>query len=278
MKNRMGCRMLVILSSALVCVIAGLLAFLYFDFRADRTAEASRRMIAETELYRAAENLADELRDGRTILAYHDAKEAAESARLTGQERAALLFDRIARELEDLSDHTLPASEEESVRRFLETGEVEEGTVSAAASYDVREDADEPRILSQIRLERARKCADRLIGTGKLLHLCEKNREGQLLFTCANAYAVIDEATGLPVEAALSFSPGAPRLTTEECAARAQAFLTAFYPKDIASAAVMCSIEPAARDQVMRAQFFSLGRRITVDVRRDTGRVTGLRT
>lgn len=254
----------------LIISLLSLCVFIFFAFRADANARASAAMLRQAELENTVENLKESLDARDERLAYHYAASAAETAASAGEHDAAVLFRRMADALLGSSD-AMPAMRQ-TLENYLLRGEIPE-------SFYKAEEADgeeEIQSVSSYRLDNAEKCVSRLFGENNTLRRGMKSRNGELVFSCSNAYAVIDEKTGLPVEAAISLAPAEKRLDADACVHYALRFLEDYFPKEIASNASVRNIAEDSIAGTFEISVISCGRGMILSVRRDNGRVARL--
>lgn len=244
-----------------VTVIAGLCGWIYLDFRGDQ----NRELLYETEADSAAQKLMDSLDAGDTVLAYHYAELVRDNAARSGERNAAHTFA-------GLSETIRITGITEEVRGVVE--DYLNGGFDAAADENetapLPENPFEPEEVAVLRQNDALAAAEEIMGVTGILTKAVRCREGEFLFTCRNAYAVIDEKSSLPVEIGISLPEShAENLTPEECEARADEFLHKYFP----AAAVNASrVYPDGEGSVI-VEYRIDGRTVTAAVRRDTGKI-----
>jgi len=258
---------LLTVTAVLILTVISLSMFIGTSFRADSAAEESARVLTRARLSSSVDRLLQSLDRGSLMESYHFAKKASEDASAAGENEAAVIFSKAA-------DHLLSGEEElarESLAAYL-GGEIPEHDDTAGEP----EKEEEYEAVSVYRAQAAEECVKRLFGENNTLRRETKCRNGELVFSCRNAYAVIDSRTGLPIEAAVSLSPAQIRLSTEECVGYAMRFLEDFFPPDIVSAAAVTEVRRDNTSGCCEVTVTAKNRRITMSVRRDTGRVSRL--
>lgn len=245
---------------AALTVIIGLCGWIYLDFRGDENRELLYRTEAET----AAQKLMDALDDGDVILAYHYAQLVREHAAKAGERGAAHTFA-------GLSETIRITGITEEVRAAAENGLNGGFTEEENGNSVIPEVPYEPEEVAVIRQNDALAAAEEIMGVSGLLTQAVRCRAGEFLFTCRNAYAVIDEKTALPVEIGISLPPSENhRLTPEECEACADAFLHRYFPS---VSEVRASRVYPAGDGTLTVEYRIGGRIVAASVRRDSGRI-----
>lgn len=263
-------RALILTLGALVCVCLGLLLFIYFDFTAQREGEMYADYVAEVEMKSSARSLLDALEAADGALAYHDSEMAAYHASSFGEEDAAAFFHRISAYLRS-EDADLAAVEAE-VRHFLDGGKI---SGIDAAELDYGDASESAGAIFDYKVEAAEKSANGIFGLTDTLKPVTKSMGGRLIFACENAYAVIDEASGLPIEAGISVSCGEPILTSVECLEKSREFLEKCFSKKLSESAVLIDSYPegeGAYGMVFRCRDIE----VTLSVKRDTGKIVRL--
>lgn len=262
---------LLIVSAVLVAAVLSLSVLLYFSVKEQRAVLESEKILYGSELYGTAEKLAEALERENTVLSYHYAASLAELSALAGEGENAALFRKMSETL--LSGNTAEnALIKQAVDEFLATGELRGAENSDAVSEQY---AEEYRV-SAYAIETASECVKKLFGEHNTLRLGRRCGSGELIYSCSNAYAVIDERSGQPMELAVSFPPAEKRLSEDECAGHAMRFLEKFHPAEAADAQVK-SITADEAAGAFDITIKSRGREISLTVRRDTGSVVRLR-
>ncbi len=257
---------------ATVCVLGG---YIYYDFRADSERTLAEQNLRDTLLKTNVRSLADALSEENRVTAYHFAKNAADAAADTEHPDTVRFFrtlsDAVAGEERPLSD--LAAA----VTLYLETGDVPSDFAVSEEGTDKTDDQldSEPASVSYFRALAAEECASAMIGVEGVLRPAEKSRTGEYVFTCRNAYAVVDARTGAPLEAEISVRRGGEgRMSEADCRAKADEFLRTYFPPDIANAAVLTDVKPGAG--TFGFGFRSGEKNISLTVSRVSGRVVRL--
>ncbi len=265
-------------SGVLLCAVIVLGVYVWTDIKDDSARDKSLAELFETEMYNSADKLYSAMSDGNITTAYHYAKSAEEYAGRAGKSDEVRLFSEISSYLEN---GEMPSEEiGEKLRVYLSTGDVPDVTVTAEMTdktiWNAEQETAEPEFVSKYRADAAYEAAGRLIGVDGVFHLCEKNTDGELIFTCRNAYAVIDVNSGMPIEAALSLDRSdaeGGRLTAEEGIACASEFLERFYPRSAMLSMGVVSVTPDDICGTYDIMFSICGRNTLVSVRNDSGRV-----
>ncbi|MBQ2724378.1 MAG: hypothetical protein IJF78_01600 [Clostridia bacterium] len=244
-----------------VLIIIGLSGWICLDFVGDDRREELYRTEADSAAYR----LMDSLDEGDNILAYHYAQLVRDNAAKSGQRNTAEIFAGLS---ETIRITGITDAVKQAVTDYLENGEdPPEEKTEISALPDV---PDEPEDVAVLRRNDAMAAAEEIMGTSGLLTMAVRCREGEFLFTCRNAYAVIDEKTSLPVEIGISLpkTEESRGLSPEECEVCADEFLRKYFP----SAQVQSSRVYPGEDCVT-VEYRLDGRIVRASVRRDSGRV-----
>ncbi|MBQ8513359.1 MAG: hypothetical protein IJ497_12140 [Clostridia bacterium] len=245
---------------AALTVILGLCGWIWLDLRGDE----NRERMYETEADTAAHKLMDSLDAGDTILAYHYAQLVRDNAAKAGEREAAHTFAGLSETIRitGITEDIRAAAE-----KYLSGGtepDKDESSVIPETPY-------EPEDVAVIRQNDALAAAEEIMGVTGFLTRAVRCRAGEFLFTCRNAYAVIDEKTSLPVEIGISLPPSEDnRLTPEECEARADEFLRKYFP---AASQVTASRVYPGDDGTLTVEYRIDGRIVTASVRRDSGKI-----
>ncbi len=265
-------RKILLTAGAVLCVVIGLLAVIYFDLRGDAVVEESMREFYKTEMYSAAGYFIDDIESGNMTLAYHHSKYAADYASQCGLKEAALMFDSISGRVlaGDMSDDMA-----EQVREYISTGTVPEGSIvgNIAISSGLDRRIDLPASVTVERYEAAKNSADKIFGGSNVIRRGARTQNGELLFTCNNAYALIDERTAVPIEAAISLEVGEVTMTAEECTAAAEEFLLDFFPEEMVKTATVENVAFDRHNGIYSISYTCGVKQISVTVRGDNGRV-----
>ncbi|MGN1345854.1 MAG: hypothetical protein ACI4V1_03660 [Eubacteriales bacterium] len=267
-----------LISAVLFFLIAcSLGAYIYYDFCADTEMARTQEHLHETLLKTNVRRLGAALTEENRMTSYHFAMTAAENAASAGRGDDALFFRKISAGLADGADNMTEIAA--AVEDYLTEGTVPEAFLFSYAAADVSDSSeteDEPASVSYYRKQAAMECAASIAGVQGVLWEAEKSRSGEFIFTCRNAYAVIDARSGTPLEAGISLKPGEIRLSETDCASSAAAFLKEYFPPDIARSAVLVSAVPDEAAGTYEFLYRSGGRDIRLAVKRDTGRVVRL--
>ena len=246
---------------AAAVIIIGLSGWVYLDFRGDENRDL--RLRAESES--AAEHLLEALESGDNILSYHYARMVRDSAAKSGGVETAQKFAGLAETIRitGITEDMVRAAQE-----YLRGNWEEKEPASDAAVLP--DSPPEPSEVSVLHRKDALAAAEEIMGTKNFLTEAVRCREGQFLFSCRNAYAVIDGKTSLPVEIGISLPPsdGSTVLSQEECRARADEFLRKYFP-----AVQVQAVRVTPGEDCVNVEYRMEGRTVTASVRRDTGRI-----
>ncbi len=262
---------------ALSLVIVGLGCYIYLDFVKDAEAAEAQTHLADTMFKTNVRRLVVALEEENQVTAYHFAETAADNAASGGRQEAALFFRKISAGISDGASNMVEIAE--AVEKYVETGTIPS---QFAVSYDTTENRDdaeqkeEPSSVSNYRRTAAMECAAAIIGVNKLMKPVEKSNGGEFVFTCRNAYAVIDARSTSPVEAGISLAPGEERLSESACVAYADSFIHQYFPSDIASSAYLVGAQPDKATGVYELIYQCRNKTIKIAVKRDTGKVVRL--
>ncbi len=244
-----------------VLMIIGLSGWIYLDFRGDE----NRELMYEAETDTAAHKLLDALEANDVILSYHYARMVRDNAAKSGVRDAAHTFAGLA---ETIRITGITEDMAITVADYLDGGFE---TAAEETESSLLPDAPaEPAEVAVLRRKDALAAAEEIMGTTGFMTSAVRCRKGEFLFTCQNAYAVIDEKTSLPVEIGISLPPseGSNVLSPEECEVRADEFLHRYFP----SAQVQSSRVYPGKSCVT-VEYRIDGRIVTAAVRLDTGRI-----
>ena len=267
---------LTVTAAVLFLTVCSLCAYIYVDFRADDTAAVMQSYLHETLFKTNVRRLGAALVEENSITSYYFALTAAENAASAGYGDDASFFRKISTGIADGAQNMTEIAE--AVNGYLETGEFPE---NFSILYHIEEPAEnplawEPASVSYFRERAAEECAASVTGAGGILHSAEKTKAGEFIYTCRNAYAVVDARSGTPLEAAVSIASGEPRLDETACVGYADTFLRQYFPPDIARSAHLVSAVPDSAAGTYDLTY-QIGRRtIRLSVKRDTGRVVRL--
>ncbi len=280
---------------------AVLLVYVGVDFKSDMAKKSYYDSLNETEMRNAAYFLLDSIEAGDGINAYHNAKTAAEYAKKAGLVDEAVMFDGIVDSLAD-GGGNLGEDEILSLRALTDGDDssgVGEAEVDGGGETDGLQLAAEEAHPVYGRLDvlnqwkERRKNSDLAAGSEyiprsvreaaeenikKLLGVRKLNKElsvvnGNILYTCKNAYAALSSGSAQPIEFALSLPKKPAVLGDEECVLAAHRFVGEFFP-GVRAEADFAGV--AYEDGDVRVYYVSSGSRITVLVERGAGKVIGL--
>lgn len=274
MKKLFKSKQFLLVVSAMLCVIIGLLAVLFLEIRQDKLLENSLRELYRTEMITAAESFLDDAQSGSITLAYHHISYAADYASQCGEYDAATMFDLIS---ERVLAGEMSSEMADSVAGYLENGEV---SMPLSVARDIGVPGDNtsfsslPSYVAVDRYEAAEKCANKLFGGNYVMHSGEKIIAGELMFTCENAYALIDEKTALPIEAAISLEIGEPTLTTERCIASSLEFISEFFSRETVASAVVENVLINEVAGTVDVRYKCGTKTMFVSIRADNGRIS----
>ncbi len=260
---------LLITSLALLIALAGLCTYVFFVFYGEMREDRSRALLYQARIEDAADKLDLSLTEQEDRLAYHYAAVAAELCAEKGDHQSALLYGRVANTIFE-SPEQMPAIQK-ALGNYRVTGEIPHTLVVQEA-----EEEEELRSVSLERWATAEDSVEKMYGTYHALHPGAKARNGELVFTGSNAYAIIDGRTGLPVEAAISLAPAEKILTADACIGAAQRFLAEYFPEPIVAGAALEQIESDEAAGTFELTYRCGEKRMVLSVRRDNGRVARL--
>lgn len=272
MKTMFISRKLILIAVGGICVIIGLLAVIYFDTRGDKLFEASMKDYYKTEMYSAAEYFIDDIENGNITLAYHHSKYASDHASQCGMTEAALMFGNMANRVLS-GDMGMDMAEQ--VKNYVESGTVPPDTATGniAMGRISGQWTALPVSVSKERYTAAKNTAERIFGGNHLIKRGERTKNGELLFTCSNAYALVDERTAMPVEAAISLETGEALMTDEQCKAAADSFLSEFFSSATVDEASGQTLNTFGDESICTVGYTCGGKQVIVEVSRDSGRV-----
>lgn len=278
MKNFLSrCGTAVLVTAAvLFFAVCSLSAYIYADFRADDAAARSQEHLYDTMFRTNVRRLSAALSEENRMTSYHFALTAAENAASAGHGDDASFFRKISTGIADGAQNMSGIAV--TVEEYLASGTVpEEFSILYDTSAD-EEDlmAGEPASVSSFRKWAADECAASVTGADGILRTAEKSKTGEFVYTCRNAYAVVDARSGSPVEAGVSIVPGENRLDETACVGFAQDFIREYFPPDIARAANLVSAVPDIAAGTYDLTYRSGAREIRLSVKRDSGRVVRL--
>ena len=268
-----------ILTAAVVLLFAvcSLSVWIYADFRADTAAVQSQTYLHQTLLKTNLRRLDAALTEENRMTAYHFAMTAADHAASAGLGTDAVFFRKISAGITEGAENLTDIAE--AVRGYLETGTVPETFVLQYETAGLPEEGGEwePTSVSYARERAARECAVSMTGVSGILRAAEQHPTGEYVYTCRNAYAVVDARSGTPLEAGIS-SPvtGEVRLSESDCAERAYSFLGEYFRADTVRRANLISAVPDNATGTYEFTYQSGDRTIRLTVKRDTGRVIRL--
>ncbi|MBE6541422.1 MAG: hypothetical protein E7672_03130 [Ruminococcaceae bacterium] len=266
------------LLGGMLCLLIVLGVYVYCDIRNDSIRNHSLADLFQTEMYNAADRLYSELNSGNYITAYHYSKSAEEYAARANLKNEGRLFSKIAFEIEN--NGTVGGETSEALLLYLTTGRVSDNTITAEFSPRNTENEVESgwagatlSAVSKYKIAAAEKSAENVVGVDRVFHLCEKNSAGELIFTCKNAYAVIDEKTGEPIESMLSLERGDENISSDGGLDAVRGFLGMFYPRSSVASIV---VEKSVTNEACGTYDYTLlidGREALVSVKCDSGKV-----
>ena len=193
----------VAVTSVMLCIIIGLLAFVYWTFRQDDYIKDSLDMLYRTEIDSAARSLAGALDENNATLAYYHAKTAAENAARAGLGDAARMFTDISTSL--LESGGVSDEMKNALGMFLESGHAPDTAFSepqtlSGGAQQYTESSVMQRMYSPAQVK-----ADGILSSEKKLKMCDFKRNEAIVFSCENGYVVIDNEQ-TPIEANMSLA------------------------------------------------------------------------
>ncbi len=272
---------ILLVSAVLFLAVCLLSMYIYADVRDDTAAAQSQTYLYQTLMKTSLRRLDAALTEENRMTAYHFAMTAADHAASAGLGTDAVFFRKISSGITEGAENLTDIAE--AVRGYLETGTVPETFVlqyESAESADRDSGEEEPASVSDVRERAARECAVAMMdvsGAEHLLRAAKQHPAGAYVYTCRNAYAVVDARSGTPLEAGIS-SPvtGEPRLSEADCAERAYSFLNEYFRADTVRRANLVSAVPDNAAGTYEFTYQSGDRTIKLTVKRDTGRVIRL--
>jgi len=263
-------------AAVLFLTVCSLSTYIYLDFRADDAAAFSRDHLHETLFKTNVRRLGAALSEENRMSSYHFALTAAENAASAGRGDDASFFRKISTGIADGAQNMTEIAS--AVAVYLDTGEVPE---EFSILYHDDEDTgdlmeSEPASVSYFRKRAADECAASVIGADGILRFAEKSPAGEFVYTCRNAYAVVDARSGFPLEAGISIAPGENLLDEAACVGAAHDFICEYFPPDIARAANLIFAVPDVSAGTYDITYRSGGREIRLSVKRDSGRIVRL--
>ena len=267
---------LVVTAAVLFLTVCSLSAYIYIDFRTDDAAAQTQSHLHETLFKTNVRRLEAALTEENPMSSYHFALTAAENAASAGYGDDAAFFRKISTGIADGAQNIPEIAA--AVNDYLETGEFPEGFTVLYHDEETTENFmdSEPASVSYFRERAAEECAADVTGADGILRPAEKTRAGEFVYTCRNAYAVIDARSGTPVEAGVSLRPGELRLTEADCVGYAEDFLHDYFPPDIVRSAHLVSAVPDESGSTYDLTYQSGERTIRLSVKRDSGRIVRL--
>ena len=272
-----------VISLCLAIVVAGLSVYLIYDLRREMRRERALEYMYETEMYSSALRLRELLDAGEVMDAFYYACAAGECASRAHKVEENRLFFAIA---ESLRGGVMPSEEEKNaLGRFLESGWNEgegESEVISRSGERTRESVEEgsvlPAFVSAYREKRAKEVAGQVIGVEKTMHPAQKTTDDRRIFTCKNAYVVIDMASTLPCEFFVSLEAVGQLLSADECVDTAYKTLLEYTPKSMHSLVSLESYDYDDNSNFCNCIFSVRGVEYTVSVKNDSGAVVGFCT
>ena len=233
MKNLIKSRMFLLVMSTMVCLVIGLLAIIAVTLKSKNLADKSVTLTYHAEMIASADNLMSDIDSGDLLKAYHHALSAADYALRSGRRDIAALFREIA---EKVSRGEIGNEISDEIRAIINKFEIDtQNSESDHLERRIELRKHQPISIATAKYKLAEQCANQVLGGEFILTNGNWCDGGQYLFSCDNAYVLIDEKTILPIEASVSFSGGFNNLTTDECAEIAREYLKIVYPADSAA-------------------------------------------
>lgn len=259
-------------ASVMFLAVISLSVYIFLDFRSDSRRDEYYSNLYETEMKSAAYFLRDSLESDDMMGAYYYSVSAADWAKRAGLTNEAGLFSRISEAVKE-------GRSEEYVRiidSYIENGKFDESYDRLAAEDDLQTEQPTNKVYIPTYLkERAENIANRLFDTKNALKFIESSRGEELIFSCRNAYAVIDLNSCTPLEASISLEYRSPVLSDDECIASAKAFINEFFPVNFSAVASIADVR-YENGNILSADFINQGRKITLMIERGRGKVVGI--
>lgn len=230
MKSLFKSKQFLLVMSTMLCLIIGLLATLAVMMRSESIERRSNIAMCRAEMEASAVSLLDDVAAGDRVRAYHNAACAADYALRSGEREGAILFNKIADEAlrgelnEEITEvvNSYLARSDESTQRVRNT--------SKTPTQETK--IHHPTFVSIEKYELAKDSANRTAGGNYVFTEGVRTDSGAYIFSCGNAYALIDEKTVLPIEGAVSLSEHSGNLNDAECETVAKEYLKLLFPSD----------------------------------------------
>ncbi len=261
---------LLVFTAVLLFAFVSVSVYAFCDFMVDARRERYYDGLCESEMKSAVYSLRDTLASGDRIGAYHKAEEASAWAFRGGMDEEANFFANLAegvREMKNAADRSVLA---DKIEAFLENGTVD---FIESDLLDVGGGQLKYTPPSADRVKAGMDTAQRAIGVNGGLRLIENTRSDDLIFSCRNAYAVIECRSGRLKDVFVSFERTNAEIDEGDCIASAREFLNEFYP--IYEGEKYEPIEIFERNGDVCFEFVSGERKILLEVDRGRGRVVG---
>lgn len=235
------------------------------------------------EIRRTLED-ADLTREQKKLMIYQKACEATEALTETGYPESVKrdvteALNRIARRMLKEQDAESPLIEETELA-IIQTHNNSDSKNTIASNADKQiDDGAKPARRKTDPKEYRKSCelANRIFGVKGTLTMEALSAEGACLFSCKNAYAVINTAELYPLEAASAVPCAQIRYSTNECRAFAERFIEDFYPKKIRRSMVIT--EENDFDDRVEELFSGKGNKnIRIVVSKASGKMISLKT
>lgn len=261
------------LSTTVILLIAIVVFFQRYSNRAEYDMYADK-----TEMMNSARRIISCAESGDMLGAYHSAELSALYASKAGMREHISVFRKIAEDIK--SSMAVGDADLNTVREYVETGNLPGGTAgmenrSMQNNYLIS--TVEPESISLSKAAYAEKRANEIFGLENTLKPAVKSIPGGRLFTCRNAYAVINEKNGEPIEAGMSVQIGTPVLNIHECENISREFLGNFYSRETSMGATVCGID-VSEPGLCSVVYDSAGKKVSISVKMDTGKVIRVST
>ncbi len=264
---------IIIAAAFFICTTIALSIFIYFDFSSERELNDYTNYLNHTEMRNAARKFIDSTEEEDKLGAYHNASMAAVYASRYGDTDTSAFFVKIA---DRVKNEDIVWSEiADEVLYFVDTGKLPE-KIKTADNLQESDEKSRREEVSQLiygyKFASAQKTANEIFGLNGVLSGVTKSTNGELIFSCKNAYVIIDAISGNPIQAAISVPMGVPILSQGECVNLSRKFLYEFFTNEIASSAVVCDVYPD-ESGAYEIVYTCRDIKMFISVKRDTGKI-----
>lgn len=264
---------------SLILIVISLGVYIFLDFYAESEYAASRQYLAESMYKTNLRMLSDALDKNDYLESYRLALAAADTASSAGMENETIFMKNISAAIYENADSGQIVGLKAAVNNYLDTNEIGSDYLkNDMTRIEEYVDEWEPSSVSNYREAAALECASSVVGVDGVMKPAEQNLSGRYLFTCRNAYVMIDARSGSPSEIGISLSPGQNILSEAECVDYAENFLRKYFTVDIIRTASVVSVEPDPKNGLYNVTIKAHNKSIIISVRRDSGKIMRLIT